>query len=186
MADDTRQSTQSITLDAPNAPVTGPPKTPANVMPGGTAHTAGGESANVDVTYWSALKTVRPSDYLTFHKRPCVRDGQMTGIGTGFAFGGVAAILRKPVWTCCSWAVWSYVSTSIIAYQWCQHQRAKEKAGMRQAMEIMDKKRKDIEAKKEARRKAYEEAQARAEEQRKEEERKRTWSYWVDKNVKFW
>jgi cytochrome c oxidase assembly protein subunit 20 len=156
-------------------------------MPGGSAHTAGGTPADggVKVTYWEALKTIRPSDYLTFHKKPCVRDGQLTGIGTGFAFGGIAAVLRKPVYTCCSWAVWSYVSTSIIAYQWCQNQRAKERAGIREAMKIMEEKRQNVEAKREARRKAIEEAR-RLEEERKLAEQRRSWSFWAKNNLKFW
>ena len=112
MADDTRQSSNQAPtaplipppppaspndMEAPSLPLP-PPRTPANTMPGGTAHTAGGRSAEQDVqsvTYWQALKTIRPSHYLTFHKRPCVRDGQLTGIGTGFAFGGLAAVLRS-------------------------------------------------------------------------------------------
>jgi cytochrome c oxidase assembly protein subunit 20 len=89
------------------------------------------------------------------------------------------------VYTACSWAVWSYISTSIIAYQWCQHQRAKEKAGIREAMQIMAEKRAKIEAKKEERRRAMEEAK-RQEEERRLEEQRRSWSYWASKNLKFW
>lgn len=57
---------------------------------------------------------------------------------------------------------------------------------MRQARELMEKKRASIEAKKEARRKAREEQERLEELRRKEEERKRTWGYWFDKNVRFW
>lgn len=57
---------------------------------------------------------------------------------------------------------------------------------MRQARELMEKKRATIEAKKEARRK-FREEQIRLEElQRKEEERKRSWGYWYEKNIRFW
>src|SRR4051794_4038467 len=91
----------------------------------------------------------------------------------------------EPVFTCCNWAVWSYISTSIIAYQWCQNQRAKEKAGMREAMAIMAEKRAKIEAKKAERRKAMEEQQ-RLEEERRLEEQRKSWSYWASKNLKFW
>jgi cytochrome c oxidase assembly protein subunit 20 len=57
---------------------------------------------------------------------------------------------------------------------------------MKMARDLMEQKRATIEAKKEARRKAREEQERLAEERRKEEERKRTWGYWVDKNVRFW
>jgi cytochrome c oxidase assembly protein subunit 20 len=57
---------------------------------------------------------------------------------------------------------------------------------MKMARDLMEHKRATIEAKKEARRKAREEQERLAEERRKEEERKRTWGYWVDKNVRFW
>lgn len=50
----------------------------------------------------------------------------------------------------------------------------------------MEKKRANIEAKKEARRKAREEAERREQALRLEEERRKTWSYWYEKNVKFW
>ena len=57
---------------------------------------------------------------------------------------------------------------------------------MRQARELMEKKRATIEAKKEARRKMKVEQAQLQEERMKEEARKKTWSYWIDKNVRFW
>lgn len=50
----------------------------------------------------------------------------------------------------------------------------------------MEKKRAMIEAKKEARRRAREEQEKLEVAQRLEEERKKSWSYWYEKNVKFW
>ena len=57
---------------------------------------------------------------------------------------------------------------------------------MRQAQVLMEKKRASIEAKKEARRRAREEQERIELVQRQEEERKRTWGYWYEKNIKFW
>jgi len=57
---------------------------------------------------------------------------------------------------------------------------------MRQAQELMDKKRATIEAKKEARRRAKEEQEKLEEARRLEEERRKSWGYWLNKNVKFW
>lgn len=84
MADDTRQ---------PDEPVARP-RGPANVMPGGTAHTAGGEKTDsAGPTYIDAVRSLGPEYYLNFHKRPCVRDSQLQGIAAGFAGGSLAFIV---------------------------------------------------------------------------------------------
>jgi cytochrome c oxidase assembly protein subunit 20 len=83
---------------------------------------------------------------------------------------------------CCHYAVGTWVGVSVLSYQYCQYYRSKEKEGMRQARELMDKKRATIEAKREARRRAKEEWERQEEEKRKEEERRKTWSYWLSKN----
>jgi cytochrome c oxidase assembly protein subunit 20 len=74
----------------------------------------------------------------------------------------------------------------MVSYQVCQYYRSKEKAGIRQAQDLMEKKRASIEAKKEARRRAREEHDRAEEERRRDEERRRSWGYWYEKNVKFW
>ncbi len=112
MADDTRQSspappTESKENDDGTRPYQGkvyeifppaPPTPPenANMMPGGTANTAGGrlpEPTTVD-----ALKLIRLEEYKEFHKKPCVRDAMLTGIGGGFAVGGTTAIFGSGLW----------------------------------------------------------------------------------------
>lgn len=85
MADDTRQPDGTPTR----------PKAPANIMPGGTAHTAGGTPAGAEPSYIDAVRTLGPEYYLNFHKRPCVRDSQLMGIGAGFIGGAVAGIARS-------------------------------------------------------------------------------------------
>lgn len=63
-------------------------------MPGGTAHTAGGEKTDAEgPTYFDVVRSLGPEYYLNFHKRPCVRDSQLQGISAGFAGGSLAAIL---------------------------------------------------------------------------------------------
>lgn len=57
---------------------------------------------------------------------------------------------------------------------------------MKQAQELMEQKRATIEAKKEARRRAREEQQRLEEVKRTEEQRRKSWGYWFDKNVRFW
>ena len=68
----------------------------------------------------------------------------------------------------------------------CQYYRSKEKAGIKQAQELMEKKRANIEAKKEARRRQKEEFERLEELKRLEEERRKSWSYWYQKNLRFW
>ncbi|KAJ4290913.1 hypothetical protein N0V90_010109 [Kalmusia sp. IMI 367209] len=131
MADDTRES--------PNATSPAPPRAPANVMPGGTAHTAGGQRVDDNPSYIDVVRNLPADYYLNFHKRPL-----------------------------------------------CQYYRRKEKDGMKQAQELMEKKRASIEAKKEARRRAREEQERLEETRRLEEARRKTWGYWINKNVRFW
>lgn len=57
---------------------------------------------------------------------------------------------------------------------------------MKQAQELMEQKRATIEAKKEARRRAREEQQRLEEVKRTEEQRRKSWGYWFEKNVRFW
>lgn len=64
----------------------------ANMIPGGTEHTAGGRA--VDVTIGDAAKSIKKEDWSTFHKKPCVKDSFMLGIGSGFAMGSIRAIWR--------------------------------------------------------------------------------------------
>jgi cytochrome c oxidase assembly protein subunit 20 len=73
-----------------------------------------------------------------------------------------------------------------VSYQVCQYYRSKEKAGIKQAQDLMEKKRATIEAKKEGRRRAREEHDKLEHARRVDEERKKSWGYWYEKNVKFW
>lgn len=63
----------------------------ANLLPGGTSNTAGGKVK--EATIMDGLRSIRLSDLKEVHKKPCVREALMTGIGAGFGIGGVRAIL---------------------------------------------------------------------------------------------
>lgn len=92
MADDTRPSSGVQTTQIDNLPPR--PRAPANSMPGGTAHTAGGEKLDSEgPSYIDAVRSLGPEYYLNFHKRPCVRDSQLQGLAAGFAGGSIAAII---------------------------------------------------------------------------------------------
>ncbi|SMY28653.1 unnamed protein product [Zymoseptoria tritici ST99CH_1A5] len=171
MADDTRQqqtkedlSREALTVDPSNKAFTGsqwnesskpqtfkPPEN-ANLMAGGTQHTAGGQVP--EVTFMNALHVGAPVTEI--HKRPCVRDALMTGMAAGFALGGVRFIFRAPVFKACNWAVGGFVVSSGGQYQYCLYRRQAEKEGMTRAMEILNRK----------------EMEKKAREQRKEQLRK--------------
>ena len=64
----------------------------ANALPGGAGlNTAGGRTR--EAGYLDALRSVQFSDFQEVHKKPCVREALLTGIGGGFGIGGVRAIL---------------------------------------------------------------------------------------------
>jgi cytochrome c oxidase assembly protein subunit 20 len=94
--------------------------------------------------------------------------------------------LVEPVRISSNWAVATWCGVSVVSYQVCQYYRSKEKAGIKQAQDLMEKKRAVVEAKKEARRRAREEQDRLEREQRIEEEKRKTWSHWYQKNLKFW
>ncbi|KAF2155164.1 hypothetical protein K461DRAFT_292047 [Myriangium duriaei CBS 260.36] len=145
MADDTRQDTSSTDYKPfkgdqwNDASTTKRSAGPANIMPGGTANTAGGERPD-DVDVVKAAKLISWDDWATLPTKPCVKDSLMTGIGSGFALGGVRAVMRAPVFTACNWAVGGFCFTSFAMYQYCTQQRKAEREGMKQAMEIIDRK----------------------------------------------
>jgi len=103
MADDTRQNIANQLKQNPDdkpfssgqwseaAPSHKPPEN-ANLMPGGTEHTAGGRVADVGVV--DAAKSIKLEDWNDLPKKPCVRDSFLTGIGAGFSMGAVRAIWR--------------------------------------------------------------------------------------------
>jgi len=73
-----------------NAPPATPPEN-ANVLPGGSANTAGGRPKDAGLI--DAVKTVKLEEFTEIHKKPCVRESLLTGILSGFGMGGVRAVL---------------------------------------------------------------------------------------------
>ncbi len=63
----------------------------ANALPGGNLNTAGGKVRDANIA--DALKAVKIDDFKEVHKKPCVRDAFLPGIGAGFAVGGIRAIM---------------------------------------------------------------------------------------------
>ena len=107
MADDSRPtkedlSKEALTLDPSQKAFSGTqwqagkqipykPLENANMLAGGTQNTAGGKAP--EVTLSNAFDGgIKLSDFTELPKRPCVLDELMTGIGSGFAVGGIRAI----------------------------------------------------------------------------------------------
>lgn len=76
----------------------------ANDMPGASVHTAGGKVKDASIV--DALKTIKLGDFKEVHKKPCVRDALLAGIGLGFGAGGVRAILGGMIVNKRSLSVW--------------------------------------------------------------------------------
>ena len=62
-----------------------------NAMPGGSVNTAGGKAR--EANFLDAVKTIKLKDFGEVHKKPCVRDALLSGIGLGFGAGGIRAVM---------------------------------------------------------------------------------------------
>ncbi|KAI9823293.1 MAG: hypothetical protein M1832_002517 [Thelocarpon impressellum] len=152
-----------------------PPPPSANAFPGGTENTAGGRQEEVSLK--SMAGSITLEDFRKVHKQPCVRDSLLLGIGGGFGVGGVRAVVGAGIPKASNWAVGTFVGVSFAAYEYCRYKRRLEMQGMKKAVEIIDRKKAEREARareaREARRRAKEVAD-RAE----EEQKKRAWKFW--------
>jgi len=82
-----------LALSSSMSPANGsdaPPEN-ANELPGGNLNTAGGKVRDASIA--DALKAVKVDDFKEIHKKPCVRDAFLPGIGASFAVGGIRAIM---------------------------------------------------------------------------------------------
>lgn len=63
----------------------------ANLLGSAGLNTAGGKAK--EATFLDGLKTIHWSDVQEIHQKPCVREALMTGIGSGFGFGGLRVVI---------------------------------------------------------------------------------------------
>jgi len=89
-------------------------------------------------SFWDAIKTLSVGDIRKIHKIPCARDALLVGICAGFAFGGVKFVMRGTISSAANWAVGTFCGTSVVVYEACHLRRYQERAGMRRAVEIME------------------------------------------------
>ncbi|KAI9052659.1 hypothetical protein LZ554_003998 [Drepanopeziza brunnea f. sp. 'monogermtubi'] len=153
------------------------PPASANALPEGSGQNTAGRHEQAP-TLTSALKTVRLGDFQQVHMYPCVRESLLMGIGGAFGVGGVRALWGAPLPKACNWAVGTFVFTSWANYEFCLYRRSLERAHMKRAVEIIDRKKAEKEmaakAKREERRRLKEEADRKAEEAAKA----RWWKFW--------
>ena len=165
----------------------------ANALPGGTAHTAGGEKFEDKNMLVDAVKTVKWQDFMTVHQQPCARDGFVTGIAGGGATGALMWVIGsmsnhfltifitmltqclEPVARATNWAVLGFVFMSFGAYEICNYKRKVEKTGVRMMHEVMEEKRQKQKEQKEL---AKAEAERRKREREEEWKRRPWWRKW--------
>ncbi|TGO14697.1 hypothetical protein BTUL_0049g00060 [Botrytis tulipae] len=191
MADDTGNS--NSTLRGPPPGATSPPdhvKTPnkvyevfhtppenANALPDGSGQNTAGAHKETP-TLGAAVKTVRWQDFSQVHMYPCARESFLTGIGGGFAMGGIRAIFGAPIPKAANWAVGTFVFSAFGAYEFCLYRRRLERAHMKRAVEIIDRKKAEKEAQAEERRKERRRLKEEADKKAEEAAKKPNWKFW--------
>ncbi|KAL3426339.1 hypothetical protein PVAG01_03129 [Phlyctema vagabunda] len=191
MADDTRDSERPIPRGPPPGETAPPdhvkqpkiyevfnaPPSSANALPEGSGqNTAGGRAEALSLS--SAIKTVRLEDFKQVYMYPCVRESLLYGIGGGFAMGGVRALLGARIPKATNWAVGTFVFTSLASYEFCLYRRRLERAHMKRAVEIIDRKKVEKEAQMEKLRKERRAAKEEADRKAEEAAKKNSWKFW--------
>lgn len=91
----------------------------------------------------------------------------------GLYIGFQLTIPTAPLFTACSWAVGTFCFVGAASYEYCLLRRNIEKANLKRAVEIIDFKK----AEKEAKMKAAAEERRKAQEE-VEEAKRRSWKFW--------
>ncbi|KAI1451732.1 hypothetical protein F4805DRAFT_463499 [Annulohypoxylon moriforme] len=98
------------------------------------------EKTTTQPTVTDAFQTIKSDDFYSVHKIPCARQGLMTGIGAGAVVGAGRYITGGRIPKAANWAAGTFFISSIIQWEYCRAQRAKERASVARIVEIMDKK----------------------------------------------
>ncbi|KAK3320307.1 hypothetical protein B0T19DRAFT_285544 [Cercophora scortea] len=131
------------------------------------------------VTLTDVLHTIKPTDFLSVHEKPCSREGLLTGIGGGAAAGMLRWVLGAPVPRAANWGVGCFAVAALAQYEYCQYRRRLEREKMQRVTEVYDMNRKKAEQKaREAAEEAKRAAQAKAEEEERERARRRWYKFW--------
>ncbi|EWC45572.1 hypothetical protein DRE_05430 [Drechslerella stenobrocha 248] len=171
-----------------NTPPSPPPSSPPPGDAGGSSlpplphpSTVGQVSPRAqlqDLPFSEAINRIGTDSVTNIAQMPCFRQAYLTGIGTGFAFGGVKMFLRASIYNSCSWAVGMFCFSSIVVWEACRWRRGQEHDGMVRAMQILEYKRLERERRLEEKKREVEEARLREEEEKRKEAERRKWRLW--------
>ncbi|KAG5980891.1 hypothetical protein E4U55_003532 [Claviceps digitariae] len=128
---------------------------------------------NARPTISEAVGMIKSEDFTNVHKKPCTRQGFMTGIAAGAGIGGLNFILRGNAVKASHWAVGIFILGSTISHEYCQFLRRAEHIQLKRSIEIV------AQGKKEMARKAEEEKKEQLRLEREKAASQRPW-------YKFW
>ncbi|RDA92726.1 hypothetical protein CP533_1421 [Ophiocordyceps camponoti-saundersi (nom. inval.)] len=120
-------------------------------------------------TISDAVATITKEDFLQVAKKPCAREGLLTGIAAGAGFGGLKFLLQGNVPKAANWAVGIFVVGSAASYEYCQFRRRAQRRSMMRRIEIVNEDRRE---------KARKAAEERATQLRLEEENLQSQKPW--------
>ncbi|KAI1443217.1 hypothetical protein F5Y02DRAFT_225904 [Annulohypoxylon stygium] len=107
---------------------------------GRVAKTKKDAAAASQPTISEAFQSIKSDDFLDIHQIPCARESFMTGIVGGSVVGAVRYMAGRRIPKAANWAFGAFFISSIVQWEYCRAQRAREYAAMARAIEIMDKK----------------------------------------------
>ncbi|KAI1803076.1 hypothetical protein F4811DRAFT_554208 [Daldinia bambusicola] len=99
-----------------------------------------GQKNSPQPTIKDGIQSIKSDDFFNVHRIPCARQGLMTGIGAGAAVGMGRYFVGGAVPKSTNWAFGAFFISSIIQWEYCRAQRAKERMAVARIVEVMDKK----------------------------------------------
>ncbi|KAI9654872.1 MAG: hypothetical protein M1831_005241 [Alyxoria varia] len=132
--------------------------------------------ARKNTSIWQGLKTIELDDFSRLQRTPCFRDAYMPGIAGGVGMGALRFTTSFSMHKAFNWAASSFLAISVGTYWYCQRVRQQEKDGIRQAVAVLDEKRRLKEA----------EEDHKKEREGQEAERKQQKAWGVRNSLKFW
>jgi hypothetical protein len=114
-----------------------------NLMPGGTRHSAGGETfhSHNDPTFGDAVTNVVTNPVAASKSlllMPSFRIAILTGIASGFVVGGALWSVGKRVPKAANGAVTTFFVTNIVAFLWCERKREHERKQSRLVQQVWE------------------------------------------------
>lgn len=113
-------------------------------------------------SYIEAARTISAKDFTEVHKKPCVRESLLTGLGVGFGVAGIRSVLgglygfrntaffstdlylTASILTSCNWATGAFIISSLIRHDYCRRMLAAEKHNMNRIKEGLERKRIEV------------------------------------------